>query len=393
MDLPLLFLTLGGLFLAGLLADLIGRRTPLPRVTLLLACGLLAGRSGFDLLPGEVQEWYEFLSISALTMVAFLLGGELERDTLARHGRPILVISIAVVIATWGVVAAGLMAFGVSPAVAVLLGAIATATDPAATLDVIRQSGIRNGFTETLAGIVAIDDAWGLIVFSAALALAGTFGGAPVGEAALHAMRELGGGVLLGLAIGLPAAFLTGRIRAGDPLRTEALGIVFLTAGLAIWLNVSFLIAGMTAGAMIVNFARHHDRAFHEIENIQWPFMVLFFLLAGASLEFQHLATLGALGAVFIVLRIVSRLIGASVGARLAGAPPDERGLYGIALLPQAGVAVGMALIAGDFFPEIATAVLTVTIASTVIFEILGPFATLWAVRRVAAAETVRSKS
>ena len=87
---------------------------------------------------------------------------------------------------------------------------------------------------------------------------------------------------------------LTGRIKPGEPLQTEALGLVFLTAGLAIWLEVSYLLAGMTAGMLIVNFARHHRQAFHEIENARWPFMVLFFLLAGVSLELDHLATMGS---------------------------------------------------------------------------------------------------
>lgn len=383
MELPVVFLTLGGLFLAGLLADLVGRRTPLPRVTLLLCCGLVAGRSGLNLLPDVVTEWYDFLSVTALTMVAFLLGSALTRESLAAHGRVILGISVAIVVATVGVVSGGLILIGTPPPEAVLLGAIASATAPAATLDVLRQSGVRNGFTATLEGIVAIDDVWGLIAFSVALAAAGLLNGVAADEALLRAVWEIGGAVLLGVGLGVPAAILTGRVSAGDPLRTEALGIVFLTAGLAIWLDVSFLIAGMVAGAVIVNMARHHERAFHEIEHIQWPFMVLFFVLAGASLDVTHLAQLGVLGLAYVSLRIVSRILGAAIGARLSGAPRGQGRWYGVALLPQAGVAVGMALIAGETFPELAATILTVTVASTVVFEILGPFATMWAVRRV----------
>lgn len=269
---------------------------------------------------------------------------------------------------------------------AVLLGAVATATAPAATLDVLHQSGVRNGFTQTLEGIVAIDDVWGLIVFSVALAIAGLFDGVPIGAASVEAVWEIGGAIGLGVLVGAPASYLTGRISSGDPLRTEALGIVFLTAGLAIWAGVSFLIMGMVAGAMIVNLARHHDRAFHEIEGLQWPFMVLFFVLAGASLELDHLFELGVLGAAYVVLRIVSRIIGAYLGARLAGVSQAKAPWFGVALLPQAGVAVGMALIASESFPGVGQSILTLTVASTVIFEIVGPFATLWAIRREARA-------
>lgn len=393
MDLPVVFLTLGVLFLAGLLADMAGRRTALPRVTLLLACGLFAGQSGFGLLPEAAVEWYDFLAVAALTMVAFLLGGGLTRSSLAAHGWVIIGISVAIVLASFIVVGGGLILLGSEPELAILLGAIATATAPAATLDAIRQSGVRNGFTATLEGIVAIDDLWGIIGFSLAVALAGFFNGTGATDAVTGAMWEIGGAAVLGLLIGFPAAYLTGRVSAGDPLRTEALGIVFLTAGLAIWLEVSFLIAGMVAGAVIVNLASHHERAFHEIEHIQWPFMVLFFVLAGATLEITQVIELGALGLAYVSLRVIARILGAAIGARATRAPPTEARWYGIALMPQAGVAVGMALIAGEVFPELAQTVLTVTVASTVVFELAGPFATMWAIRRVSAAEPPTSKS
>lgn len=382
MELHGFLLTLSALFLAGLAADTLGRRTRLPRVTLLLSAGLLAGNAGFDLLPAEAETWYPFLSVTALTMVAFLLGSSLSLSNLMSHGRLILALSIAIAAVTVAVVALGLSALGAEPGLALILAAIATATAPAATLDVIQQSGVKSPFTDTLKGVVAVDDAWGLIAFSVALAAAGIFDGASANSVVATALWELLGAVALGVAVGAPAAWFTGRITHGDPLRTEALGIVFLTSGLAIWAEVSFLIAGMCAGAMIVNFASHHTRAFHEIEHLEWPFMILFFILAGASLEPQALISLGALGAGFVLLRVVARLIGAALGARVGGASAGEGVLYGTALLPQAGVAVGMALVAGEVMPRLAEAILTVTIASTVAFELLGPFATAWAIRQ-----------
>lgn len=384
MDLWLVFLTLGGVFSLGLLADQFGRHSMVPRVTLLLLGGLAVGSAGLDLIPDEAYAWYDFLSVTALTMVAFLLGGELTRANLAAHGRTILAVSLSVVVVTWIMVAAGLWAMGTDPALAMIFGAIATATAPAATQDVIRQSGIRNGFTDTIGGIVAIDDAWGLLVFSLSLTFVHALNGAAGGEVLLDSAWEIGGALALGVVVGVPSSYLTGRITQGEPLQTEALAIVFLTAGLALWLDVSFLLAGMTAGAIVVNLARHHERSFHEIEHIQWPFMLLFFVLAGSSLEVDQLAAAGMLGFGYIGLRIVSRLIGGWVGARFGLAPPRERPWFGLALLPQAGVAVGMALVAAREFPAQAETILTITIAATVVFEILGPLATRWAIRRTA---------
>ena len=293
MHLDLVFLTLGVLFLMGLAADELGRRTRLPRVTLLLLTGVVVGRSGLDLIPPEAQQWYEFLSIAALTMVAFLLGSALTKKTVATHGPEILLVSIAVVVVTLAVVAGGLVLFGLPLGLALLLGAIATATAPAATEDTIRQSGMTGAFPDTLKGIVAVDDAWGLLAFSLMIVLAGLLNGHVHDGILLEAGREIGGALLLGAAIGVPAAFLTGRISPGDPLQSEALGLVFLTAGLAVWLEVSYLLAGMTVGAFIVNFARHHRQAFHEIDSFRWPFMVLFFLLA-ADVLVNYRLRLGA---------------------------------------------------------------------------------------------------
>ncbi len=382
MEIAELLMALGVLFLAGLAADQAGRFTRLPRVTMLLLLGLVAGQAGLDLIPGDLIAWFEILSIVALTMVAFLLGGTLTRETLARHGRAILVLSVAIAGGTALVVAGGLTAIGVDWRLALVLGAIATATDPAAMTDVIRQAGVKSGFTETLKGIVAIDDVWGLILFSLVLSLVSQSSG--LGEMLAGAAHDILGGVALGVALGVPAALLTGRLTPGEPQQAEAIGIVFLTAGMALWLEVSFLIAGMTAGAVVVNFARHHERAFHEIEHVQWPFMILFFLLAGATLEVEALMALGWAGLLYLGLRMLARVLGSFAGGWLAGASAAERRWYGPALLPQAGVAVGIALVAGETLPDWSGTIMALTIASTVVFEIVGPPLTLLAIRRVA---------
>ena len=284
MDIAFLLLSLGALFVAGRAADQIGHRTHLPPVTLLLGCGIVAGGAGFDLIPPEVEAWYELLSIIALTMVAFLLGGSLTKDNLQAHGKSILLISVFIVISTLILVSLGLWLLGLDVRIALLFGAIATATAPATTLDVINQSGVDNAFTKTLRGIVAIDDVWGLITFSMVVVFVQHLNGHKDTAVLAGMAYELFGSVLLGVLIGCPAAFLTGRISGGEPLQIEALALVFLTTGLSILLDLSFLISGMTVGIIIANRARHHTRSFHEIENNKWPFMILFPILAGATL-------------------------------------------------------------------------------------------------------------
>lgn len=382
---------IGTVFAAGLGADLLARRLRLPRVTVLLLAGLALGQSGAQVLPSPTEPVQQFLSVTALSMVAFLLGSSLSLDTLRSAGRAIVILSLAVVLGTLAVVSLGLWALGLPLGLALLLAAIATATDPAATQEVITQSRQDSLFTRTLKGIVAIDDAWGLIAFSLVVLvvqpLASATGAGTGAETGIvmALLREVFGSILLGAAAGVLGGWLSGRLAPGQPLQIEALALVFTLTGAALALDLSYLITTMVAGAVLVNTAHHHDRAFHEIEHIKWPFMVLFFVLAGATLDLGAVAALGLLGAAFVSLRIVARVLGGWAGAQLGGTAPAHAMLYGPALLPQAGVAVGTALIAAETFPQWADIIMPLTLGATVVFELLGPPLALWAIKRSAA--------
>lgn len=278
-------LTLGGILLIGLATDAIGRHTFLPRVTLLLLFGVLIGKEMFDLIPPVFTDRFDIIANMALLMVGFLLGGKLTADFLSRSASQTLWISISTAVVTTVVVSAILMAVGISASMAIILGCIASATAPAATMDIVLESDCKAPFSDLLLSIVALDDVCGLILFSIGIALVSIIDGNTEHAAQLYiAIRDIGGALILGLLLGFPAAYLTGRIRRGQPMLMEALGLVFLCGGIAIWLDVSFLIASIVMGAVVTNFARHHEYPFHEIENVEWPFMTIFSVLAGASL-------------------------------------------------------------------------------------------------------------
>lgn len=376
-------LTLGGILLLGLFTSELGRRTFLPRVTLLLIFGAIIGQEALDIIPHVFTERFELAANMALLMVGFLLGGKLTKDSFNRSVKKILWISISAAILTTLVVSLGLIWAGVSIEVAILLGCIASATAPAAILDVVMEGSYKGSFKNLLLSIVALDDAWALILFSLGIAIVTSLNGSNT-EATplLSALKEIGGAVVLGLIIGFPASYLTGRIKQGQPILTEALGLMFLCGGLAIWLNVSFLIASMMMGAIIANFAKHHDYPFHAIEGIEWPFMVVFFVLAGASLELSALKDIGMIAVVYIVCRAIGKYTGALLGSQASHTEQPIKCWMGVALLPQAGVAIGMALVAANQFPEYRQMLLSVVISSTVIFEIIGPVFTRLALQK-----------
>jgi Kef-type K+ transport system membrane component KefB len=381
-----MLISLGAIFLAGLVFDAIGRHTLLPRVTLLLVFGFAVGPSALDLMPDITSAWFPGVAHIALAMVGFLLGGGLTPGALAGHGRQVISVSVVVVLTTFVVVGLGLVAIGVPSTVALLLGAIATATAPAAMLGVVHEAHSDSPFSRTLLAIVALDDAWGLIVFGGALAFAHLLVGDGATQVLIHGAWELGGALALGLALGVPMAFLTGRLEPGEPTLYEALGLVLLCCGIAVALGVSFLLACMTMGTVVANLARHHTRPFHAIEGIEWPFMLVFFVLAGASLELEALSHASGWLAAYVALRVLGRLLGGWLGGSLPPSDPLVRRWMGIALLPQAGVALGMALVASQRLPAIGEAILPLVVAATVVFEIVGPIAARIALQRTSGA-------
>ena len=378
-----LLFTLGGIFLVGLLLSTVAQRTFLPRATLLLLFGALIGEDLLNLVPKLLVDRFGLIAEVTLLMVGFLLGGKLTRTSLRGQTGISFSISICAALLPALAVCLGMIAMGVAIEIAVLLGCFAAATAPAAILDVVQESGIKNRFSELLLLIVVLDDVWALLLFGVGMAVVTSLNGL-AGESSFIGIVawELGGAIILGIAIGLPAAYLTGRIKAGKPMLVEALGIVFLCGGIALWLNVSFLIAAIVMGAVIANLARHHDYPFHAIEDIESLFMIIFFVLAGASLDLGALSVIGIIGGVYILCRALGKYLGAWIGGFLSKSGQDYQLWMGVALLPQAGVAIGMALVASNQFPEYRQIMLPIVIASTVVFEIIGPVFTGLAIKQ-----------
>jgi Kef-type K+ transport system membrane component KefB len=376
-------ITLGLLFLGGLLTDYIGRYTVLPRVSALIIFGFLIGPSVLDLLPEMSTDWFPYVTDMILVMVGFLLGNSLTIAGLKESGRSVVAISLSVVIVTTLIVSAGLWSIGVPLPLALLCGGIASSTDPTATMDVVRELKVKNQPSRILLRIVAIDDAWGLIIFSLLLvAIQFLYGESGASDIIFDTLWEIGGAVIIGVVLGLPMSFMTGRIRPGEPTLVEAIGMVLLCGGVALWMNVSHLLASMVMGIVVANFARHHKRPFRAIEGIEWPFLVLFFIFAGSSIHLEYVSSASSLLFAYIIFRIFGRLLGAKIGAKISGSGVQLENWMGIALMSQAGVALGMALVASQRFPEL-NSIVTIVVSATVFFEVIGPMCVRFALKQM----------
>ncbi|MBD2859928.1 cation:proton antiporter [Spongiibacter sp. KMU-158] len=370
---------IGALLALGLLGESVGRKTQLPRVTILILLGVVVGPVGFDVLPALGNAWFDYVATIALTLIGFLLGAKLDGETLAQYGLKSLWLALGITLVTFGVVVAGLGLLGVALPIALVLGGVSLATDPLATTDVIEESGKDTHLTRLLTAIVALDDVWGLMLFGLLLSgLSLVINGNYEPHFILEGMREMLGGIALGAALGIPMAFLSGRIQEGEPTLVEALAMVFLCSGLALYLDVSYLLAAITMGMVVGRLAKHHDIAFHEIRHIEWPVLIVFLILVGVSFKPEHLYDTWPLVLMYLVFRTLGRVLGGYFFARGFNFSARQRAELGFCLLPQAGVALAAALYAGQEFPQLSEVIFSVTVMATVLFEIIGPMATRW---------------
>ena len=381
-------LSIGIIFLVGLIADVLGRRTGIPRVTLLLVFGIAIGPVGVDLIPTVTHATVELVSIITLSFVAFLLGGNFRLEALRSIGADVLVVSFAIASSTAIVVFVAVYTISMSVPLAMILAAIAIATDPIAIHDVLGNGNGGDSFTARIQGIVVIDDAWALIAFSLVLATGGMSGFGFGSDVIMYLVREIGGAIALGTILGLPMAMLTGRIEPGEPTLVEAAGFVMLCAGLAIYLDVSMLLASMTMGVVTTNLAHHHSRPFQAVAGIEWPLLVAFFILTGATLRLGELRHVILLTAIYSVFRVFGRVVGGWLGATARRRPPAEGQWTGLALLPQAGVALGVALVGAQKYPQVSDVLLPAMVGATILFELIGPATTRFAAEKVGRGET-----
>jgi Kef-type K+ transport system membrane component KefB len=277
---------------------------------------------------------------------------------------------------------------------ALAFGVIASSTAPAGTIAVLHQYRARGPLTTTLLGVVALDDALGIILF--ALVLAASASGSLVGNLG-SAVLSIVGALALGLAAGKGLALTAPHARRAVLRLPIALGAILLVVGIAEVLGLSSLLAAMALGFFARHFSRASaDRIFGPIEFLEEAVFVVFFTVAGAHFEpavFLN-ANYIALMAAYFVARIAGKILGAWLGARLAGAPDPVVRWLGLGLVPQAGVAIGLALLLSHTpaFAAGSRTILNVILGTTVLYEILGPLTTRLALQRAGEMGTARER-
>ena len=369
----------GIIFLGSMLMMRLSNRFRLPSITGYLIYGVLIGPYVANLISPQIIKASGVISNLALSFIAFNLGQNFTLANVRKIGRMVIAISIGEVLGAFLVVSFILWLIGGIPlSVAIIFGAIAPATAPAAVVMVTREFKARGPFTDTLLSVVAIDDAWGIILFAFCLALAKGMAGMDGrgSKEIVRAFTEVGGSLILGAFLGYLLARIGRFLRTSTELLITMVGFIMLTAGVAAYLKFSILLANMSLGTSLVNSERTSGRYFETVQGIDTPFYLLFFVLAGSHLEITKLLGIGILSLFFILTRLPGEMIGAYIGAVITKAEAKIRRYIGLGLAPQAGVALGLALIAFQEFPRYGDMILSTIVVTTIVYELFGPMLT-----------------
>ncbi len=369
------------LFAGAVFARLAGL-AHLPDVTGYILAGILIGPSVLNLIPAGIIDGMSFLSDLALAFIAFSVGKFFKIETLRETGlRVILITMLESMLAGVLVTLVMRFFFHFSFDFSLLLGAIATATAPASTMMTIGQYHAKGPFVNTLLQVVALDDVVCLLLFSVITALLSAEGGGNLTKTVVLPLVFNLAAILLGALLGFLLSLLAGKIKR-DKRLIVTITMLLLLSALCAAVDISPLLSCMVFSAFYINIS--HDKKLHKrIGRFTPPVMSMFFVVSGMNLDLGALRTIGLAGVIYFLVRIVGKYAGAWLGCFFTRTETATRRWLGFALVPQAGVAIGLAFLGERMLPPaMGNQLLTLILASSVLYELIGPALAKVAIRR-----------
>ena len=391
---------IGFAILIGYITGKLITRFKIPAVAGYVIIGVILGQSMLNIFHEESLMRITVVSDLALGLIAITIGGELRWNHLKKLSRSLFPIVTLEATGALILVTITIQLIFHDWPLSLLLGAISSATAPAATYVVVRETKASGFFTSTLLAIVAIDDAFALIIYGFASAISKSmltaFDIDSIKEIILMSTREILGAILLGVVSGILVGPWFKKIRTKESVFTVISGLILVIIGLSNQFHLSSLLANLALGVMITNIAPiSSKRAFETIGTLSPPIFTAFFVIAGAYLRLDLLPSLGLLGLVYLISRIAGKIIGASTGAVIVKAPSAVKKYIGFGLLSQVGVAIGLSLVVSkEFMPlgeagkNLAVTVINILLATTVITEVIGPILTKYVLVKAGDAKT-----
>lgn len=371
-----ILLTLALILSAGFLVTRITKPLHLPNVTGYIFAGIFIGPYCLGLIPATTTAGMDFVTDMALAFIAFGVGKYFKLSKLKETGSKVLVITLfESLMAALVIALVMIFIFHLPVTFSILLGAIGCATAPASTIMTIRQYKAKGEFVNMILQVVALDDAVALIAFSVCAAVTQAIND----KGAIHAWLVLEPILLnlLALGLGILGGFVLSRIlndkRSSDHRLVLVVAMVFLLTGLCNVMDISPMLSCMALGTAYINITGNKE-VFHQLNGFTPPISLLFFVLSGMRLNVPALATAGVIGVAYFFVRIIGKYAGASLGSALCHADPMITKFLGLALVPQAGVSIGLAVLGQRLLsPELGSILSTIILSSAVLYETLGP--------------------
>ncbi|MDN6161495.1 MAG: cation:proton antiporter [Atopostipes sp.] len=375
-----LLLKLGIILFMGIFGGKLAEYFKLPNVSGYIVGGLLIGPSLLNVIKAGEADSFKILNDFALAAIAFGIGSEFLWEHIKKIGKNIMIITFAQVVGTMALVFTAMyFLFNQALGFSLIASSIAAATAPAGIVLVIRELKAKGPLVDTILPVIAIDDAMGLMAFGISLSVVKLLNtGAEFSFIKMISspIIEIAGSLALGTVLGFILSYLSKKTKGKDDLLSLVIGFIIIGASLSNALGVSPLLTSMMMGAMIVNLLQNSNRIFKLVDDVTPPIYVLFFTLAGASLDISVLSEVGLVGVAYIITRTLGKIIGAGLGAKIVNAPSNVVKYLGMTLLPSGGIPIGLALIVANELPEIGKSITTIVLFSILVFDIVGPVLT-----------------
>ena len=384
---------IGTALICGFIGGKLARLVKLPSVVGYLLAGLLLGNSVFNIFSLKVLHRTSIFSDFALGIVAFIIGSEMRIGVIRKFGKGIMTILFTSSFLPVLLVTLGVYFLTRQFHIALIFGALAAATAPAGTVAVLQEYKSKGDLTNAIYAIVGLDDGVAIIIYAFAAAFAKMFlTGNSISFAGIvkGPVIEILGSILLGGLMGIILGYFLRKLHRKTEILAVSLGGILLCTGLSNRFHFSLILANMSLAVVFTNiFLFANRRAYEAINFITTSIFIVFFVIAGAHLQIKLLPAMGLVGLIYILSRSVGKIGGAHFGAVMAGAKPVIRKYLGLGLLPQAGVAIGLAILAAKEFGGLGEAgkhlsilVINTIAATTIFFEIIGPITTKIAISK-----------
>lgn len=370
-------LSLGIILLFGVAGGkFVKRFLKLPSVTGYIFAGILLGPTVLNIVDVEAQEVLQPISDVALGILAVAIGGELRFSALRSIWGDLCRVFFAESMLTFGLVAIITSFLANSIPMGLLFGMLSLASAPNTTIAIFREHRLKGNFPRTVLSLVALDNFICLLLFSILIGFFGLLW--EEGNGGLIVWVQVFGKLILsfvlGTCLGFVMLYFNKRVKSDNELLVLSLGFVFLGVGLGNWLGMQPLFIAMVMGLVMVNLSKSSQRFFSAMQRVDTPILIAFLTLAGIKIYLGHIMAIGFLGAGYVLARFVGKLWGSRLGSVFCHKLPASHQMHlGSALIPQAGVAVGLSIMVERELPQLEGSILPVILGAVIFFEILGP--------------------